>query len=368
MMLGGLAWMTSDHIRNSFHIAWSSSMKADVELPIWMDYLLSSNILLLGSAFTHLLLQALPILAIIYPFSKFHRNFEGTAYAISCVFLWAFMGYIWPWYWWLAMAAIFFAYDKRDVVLSVKEAPAFSIESWYGVKYAFVVLFIFGFLTQIPAIRLNAFPFIDALSFYAVPYDTYPFDSKVARIIPIPSLTMDSQECIGKQSCLYKKRHLPTDKNSPVYFTVSSLSGEEQLKILEWCSKKSNTFCSSSSVRDRALWTGFYNADTQDFELVYAGVTALHTASGKKLTVKYLSNNHRVEFSGSLIDQIDRVQVVELSSDRTHMNEAGGDISLDGSGLNLPKTSSCLIGLVVSMKDGRKIPFLGATLCLWRKV
>jgi len=369
MYYGGIGWITSDHIRNAYHVSWAS-LTSSISQPIWIDWVLGHEILLFFSSIGHLVMQAIPLLVILFPFFKTHRVFEGSMYLLACILLWAFMGYIWPWYWWLPMALLFFDFDGNT-----GQAPTQNVHinllgssTWFGLKYLFVATYIFGFTTQIPAARADLFPFVDNLAFYALPYDTYPFDSKVAHIFPSNGITVDSDLCFANQDCVFENRVKQNDQNSPINQLLTNLTVDEKIKFLSWCVSKDNDFCPVGDKESMSIWSGFFNMDEPGLPLIYLGITALRDANGETLAVKYLESNDSVRFYGSLIDEIEAISILILNENRSAMLDQTISVNPGNGYVKLPETASCLIGAEVTLKDGRSFNMLAGKRCSWRSV
>jgi predicted DCC family thiol-disulfide oxidoreductase YuxK len=253
MIYGSYAWVTSHHLANSLDIVWSG-LHSDLVKPEYVKLFQTNPVLHFLAAYGHLLMQAFPILVLLSADKPFSRLFEGVVFMFGVFLLFAFMGHLWPWYWWMLIATVFIDWDwfLTRTVVEEGDATILSGRTWYGVLPAYCLLYFGMFVSQIIPDKLEAFPFFDKLNFYSVPFDVYPYEARErTHYFSYTGVGDFNPACGFNGDCIVRARRTPSNKNSASHRSWLTANGVKSLGILERCAQTPENFCTWKGADNR---------------------------------------------------------------------------------------------------------------------
>ncbi|RKF12426.1 hypothetical protein D6850_18325 [Roseovarius spongiae] len=361
MVFGGLSWVTSNHFTNSLDIAWEPVHSA-LQKPGYVSLVQEIPALTTLSSWGHLAMQAIPILVLFSAHKPFARAFEGAVFVGGVVLLWAFMGHLWPWYWWLFIGTVFIDWDyflTRKVARLDTPTPVggLSAQTWWGVLPLYLGLYALMVLSLVIPKKLDLYPFFDHLTFYALPYDSYPYGNGDQSYYPERGLMVFDPACGLDQACHYANR-VSGNTNSAGYSVLDAISGDARSALLLDCLQhRTESFCRRvpENAEGIGAWRGVFRYTSgHGLPLVAAGFTTL-TLKGHSLSVEIDGAGNPVA-TGSAADDIDRIVLRRL--DRTT-----GTLVEVTSGQD---AQACLMMADVVWKNGLQAPFMIKDTCRWR--
>lgn len=372
MVFGGIQWALSDHLANSLTLVWHNPSSNLIE-PFYIEYFKSVPLLTSVGAYGHLLLQFLPILALINVARPAHKAFETLIYSCGAILLWAMMGFIWPWYWWLGIAFVFIDFDRfaRSVPQALDQpVELISTRTGFGLVPIAVLIYIVGFATQLPPRMAQAYPFFDDLSFYAIPYSAFPFDTDTPTLINKAGILRGDFRCTASSDCFESLRLVPVNKNAPVFSAMPLAQAHVRETFLSWCSRQYRSFCGIRSAASEgdwlATWAGVYKLDRTDgehltMEFFTGGATTVLTPSGGRISLISTIDEGRLlldlKTSGGTNAEVEAVEGV--APDRRSIVSLGNYVSRPGGATveNFADMNICAVTLKVRIDSEIVFPF-----------
>ncbi len=367
MILGGMYWVTSDHFTNSVDIGWSTAY-AEIAKPVYVQVVQGSEILLVLSSWGHLAMQAIPILILFSAHKPWARAFEGMVFVAGVVLLWAFMGYLWPWYWWLFIGAAFLDWDyflgnkTEDVVGDEPVKFWRTSQTWYGVLPAYLLSFMLMVLSIFGPKLLDAYPFFDDLGFYALPYDSYPYGTDDQGYFTTNGMMEVDAACGSDLECHWQNRVFGTT-NSPAYKVLSALPPEQQAALLQDCREaQQQSFCRAASAGALlGSWSVVLAySEGQGTVMTAVGYVTAQVADSDVAPPLWLSvavnSEGKLVFEGSAAPRVVDTETLRLDRD------SGALLPTD----DLLDRSSCFLITNVTFQDGTTLPFVSQNKCRWR--
>lgn len=365
MGLAGLAWVTTDHLANSLDFAWAR-LAANYPKPAYVAWVQENPILVRACALGHVLMQAVPILVLFSPGKPWARLFEGAVFAFGVVLLWAFMGYLWPWYWWLPIAVVFVDWDYfRGRVRFGRPVAAISPRTWYGVLIAYPVAYFAATASQVVPDRLDLYPFFDDLTFYAQPHAAWPYDGRTPYYMKRGGLAPFDPGCGADSACIFNSRVFGANKNSAPLQLLREEDGPRALDLLVRCRSAEASFCDDALARAPgvATWYGLFRTTAgRGLQLEAAAYRAID-APDLQLAVTDLSDE--IRFVGRSVGDIRSADLWTMGPDRSGLELKGRNVPLDQ--LDAALGERCFGIAHLHMRDGAVLPFVVRQHCNWRR-
>lgn len=365
MGLAGLAWVTTDHLANSLDFAWSR-LAADYPKPAYVAWVQQHPILVRACALGHVLMQAIPILVLFSPGKPWARLFEGAVFAFGVVLLWAFMGYLWPWYWWLPIAVVFVDWDYfLGRVRFGPRVAAISPRTWYGVLLAYPVAYFAATASQVIPDRLDLYPFFDDLTFYAQPHAAWPYDGRTPYYMKRGGLAPFVPACGVDPACIFGSRVFGSNKNSAPLQLLRDEDGSRTLDLLARCRRAGRGFCDEALDRAPGVvnWYGLFRTSAgRGLQLEVAAYRAID-APGLQLAVTDRSDE--IRFVGRSAADIESADLWTMGADRSGLELTRRNVPADQ--LDEALGERCLGIAHLHMRDGAVLPFVVRQACNWRR-
>ncbi len=392
MVFSGMDWVFSDHLLNSLTFAWEGPNISAVK-PFYVDLIKNNAVMMVICGYGHLVMQAIPLLFFINAHSARHRALEAVAYYLSAFMLWAVIGHIWPWFWWLGVALIFIDYEAlftRAMPLCRRAMSWKSPSLGFGLVPVMLVIYIGGFVTQFPARALEAYPFVDHLGFYSLPYDVYPYQGERTTLFSESGLARGAYQCppedvaqTGSAPCVQANILRPDNKNSPLLSSLSAYDGAKMAALLSWCAGREASFCGRSAASGAGEYLGFWQGEYQfvngidgarHMMPIFLGFSAFIDGDDT-VYVSYADDVDSVSITlhGSIAAQADLIRsVVVMNGARGSLvtgPEARRSAVDNGVRYTIAKGDMegvCMLGLEMAYQ-GSVLPIYGKKYCSWRK-
>ena len=361
MVWGGLSWITSEHFINSLDLAWSDFRNVPPK-PEYVQAVQDSFLLTTLASWGHLAMQAIPILIIFSAHKPFARAFEGLVFMAGVALLWAFMGHLWPWYWWMLVGTVFIDWDwfldKKYVRLNVENLERFwkSTQTWFGALPGYIAVYLLLTLTLFIPNKIDAYPFFDSLRFYAVPYDSYPYTTKDQSYFSKSGFMELDTSCGLDRNCHWNNKVLG-NTNSIAYSVMSRSTPAQNAAMLEACLKdQSNTFCKRASDQaNLAVWSGvFAYNDGKGLTLSVLGMKV--AVFQKEWLAVVLDDEGGARATGPAASTVSDIRLLRLDRFTGDLVETD-----DSSGKR-----SCVLLAETTLLDGTKLPFIVRNDCKWQ--
>ncbi len=365
MGLAGLAWVTTDHLANSLDFAWGR-LTADHPKPAYVAWVQQNPVLVRACALGHVLMQAIPILVLFSPGKPWARLFEGAVFAFGVVLLWAFMGYLWPWYWWLPIAAVFVDWDYfLGRVRFGPRARALSPRTWYGLLIAYPVAYLAATASQVLPDRLDLYPFFDDLTFYAQPHDTWPYDGRSPYYMRRGGLAPFEPACGVDSGCIFSRRVFGSNKNSAPLQLLRDEDGARTLDLLARCRRAERGFCDEALGRAPGVvnWYGLFRTTAgRGLQLEVAAYRAIEAPD---LQLAATDKSDEIRFVGRSVGDIVSADLWTMGDDRSGLELTRRNVPADQ--LDEALGERCLGIAHLHMRDGAVLPFVVRQACNWRR-
>ena len=358
MMIGGLSWVTSDHLANSMDLAWAGKDRPDV-----VAFLQEDRYFTALAATAHLLLQAIPILTFFAGDKPHLRAVEGVIFASGCVLIWQFMGNLWPWYWWSAIALLFVDWDYFcGKVTFGRRVDLLSARGGFGWLALYPALYLGATASQWVPDALDAYPFLDDLSFYAQPHDVWPYDGPTPYLIDRAGIGAHDPGCVDVSGCVAARPIVFANPNAAFAEMVRTQTGEGTLKLLVRCNRASTGPCTAlPRSTGAAAWRTLYLLNGGRGARVYrAGYTAIASPG---LDIAVQSDVNSTRFLGRHAREVIRVDIEVLDPARDRMSDLG---TTGPDAMHRRLGAACFAVGAVHLADGRQIPMILRSDCQWR--